>query len=80
MTHYSSYSDDTLVELALLGEEAAYEELVRRYENSVIGTAWKITDNRFSAQDASQDAFDFKYFRFLSCVSVFSTSVNMKFC
>ena len=57
MTHFSSYSDDTLVELAQLGEEAAYEELVRRYENSVIGTAWKITENRFSAQDASQDAF-----------------------
>ncbi len=57
MTHYVNHSDDTLVELSLLGDQAAFEELVSRYERSVIGTAFKITENQFSAQDASQDAF-----------------------
>ncbi len=49
--------DDTLVELSLLGNERAYEELVIRHEKSVKGTAYKVTGNAFSAEDASQDAF-----------------------
>ena len=57
MTHYVNHPDDTLVELSLLGDQAAFEELVSRHEGSVIGTAFKITENQFSAQDASQDAF-----------------------
>lgn len=57
MTHYVNHTDDTLVELSLLGDQLAFEELVRRHEHSVMGTAFKITENRFSAQDASQDAF-----------------------
>lgn len=57
MTHYVNHSDDTLVELSLLGDQAAFEELVSRHERAVMGTAFKITENQFSAQDASQDAF-----------------------
>jgi len=57
MTHYVNHSDETLVELSLLGDQTAFEELVGRYERSVMGTAFKITENQFSAQDASQDAF-----------------------
>ena len=57
MTHYVNHPDDTLVELSLLGDQAAFEELVSRHERAVLGTALKITQNRFSAQDASQDAF-----------------------
>ena len=57
MTHYVNHPDDTLVELSLLGDQAAFEELVSRHERSVIGTAFKITENQFSAHDASQDAF-----------------------
>ncbi|MBQ8881341.1 MAG: sigma-70 family RNA polymerase sigma factor [Oscillospiraceae bacterium] len=57
MTHYVSHSDDTLVELSLLGDQSAFEELVGRHERSVLGTALKITENQYSAQDASQDAF-----------------------
>ena len=57
MTHYVNHPDDTLVELSLLGDQLAFEELVGRYERSVLGTALKITENQFSAQDASQDAF-----------------------
>lgn len=57
MTHHVNHSDDTLVELSLLGDQAAFEELVSRHERAVMGTAFKITENQFSAQDASQDAF-----------------------
>jgi len=57
MTNYTEHKDDALVELTLLGNQTAFEELVLRHERSVIGTAYKVTENEFSAQDASQDAF-----------------------
>ena len=57
MTLYNDKKDDTLVELTLLGNEKAYEELVRRHEKAVLGTAYKVTENQYSAEDASQDAF-----------------------
>lgn len=57
MNRYSDEKDDILVELTLLGNEEAYEELVLRHENAVKGSAYKVTGNRFSAEDASQDAF-----------------------
>lgn len=50
-------SDEVLVEMTLLGDNKAFEELVNRYESKVFGTAYKVTKNRFSAEDASQDAF-----------------------
>ena len=57
MNIYSDKNDETLVEMTLLGNTKAYEELVVRHQNSVKGTAYKITGNIFSAEDASQDAF-----------------------
>ena len=57
MNKYTEKSDGTLVELSLIGEQLAYEELVKRYEKAVKGTAYKVTGNQFSAEDASQDAF-----------------------
>ncbi len=57
MTEYFDKDDTTLVELTLLGESRAYEELVTRHERAVKGTAYKITGNTYSAEDASQDAF-----------------------
>ncbi len=57
MTAYFDKDDNTLVELTLLGENRAYEELVTRHERAVMGTAYKITGNTYSAEDASQDAF-----------------------
>ncbi|MBO5403134.1 MAG: RNA polymerase sigma factor [Clostridia bacterium] len=54
---YKDKKDCTLVEMTLLGNESAYEELVTRHEKSVRGTAYKVTGNRYSAEDASQDAF-----------------------
>ena len=57
MKNYRETKDDALVELTLLGNERAYEELVTRHQKVVKGTAYKVTGNEFSAEDASQDAF-----------------------
>ena len=57
MKNYKEHRDGALVELTLLGNEKAYEELVIRHQNAVKGTAYKVTGNEYSAEDASQDAF-----------------------
>lgn len=57
MNNHFDKTDEALVELTLLGDGTAYEELVTRYQRAVMGTAYKVTKNRFSAEDASQDAF-----------------------
>ncbi len=57
MNDYKDKKDGTLVEMTLLGDDRAYETLVTRHQRSVIGTAYKVTGNEFSAEDASQDAF-----------------------
>lgn len=57
MNNHFDKTDEVLVELTLLGDGTAYEELVTRYQRAVMGTAYKVTKNRFSAEDASQDAF-----------------------
>lgn len=57
MNKYSEMNDGSLVQLTLLGEDRAYEELVIRHEKSVLGTAYKVTRNTYSAEDAAQDAF-----------------------
>ena len=57
MNRYSDKDDKLLVEMTLLGVEDAYEALVRRHQRAVMGTAYKVTGNRYSAEDASQDAF-----------------------
>ncbi len=57
MKDYTNKQDSVLVQLTLLGNENAYEELVTRYERAVKGTAYKVTGNAYSAEDASQDAF-----------------------
>lgn len=57
MNAFTDKKDDFLVEMTLLGSDKAFEELVVRYEKRVKGTAYKVTKNTFSAEDASQDAF-----------------------
>ena len=57
MNGFKNKSDDALVKMTLLGNNKAFEELVIRYEGKVKGTAYKVTKNRFFAEDASQDAF-----------------------
>ena len=57
MKDYKDKNDGALVELTRLGDDRAYETLVTRHQRSVMGTAYKVTGNTFSAEDASQDAF-----------------------
>lgn len=57
MNGYNYKSDSVLVELALLGDQDAFEELVIRHQRAVRGTALKVTEDAFSADDASQEAF-----------------------
>ena len=57
MKNYKEHRDSILVDMTLLGDERAFEELVKRHEKNVKGTAYKTTGNSFSAEDAAQDAF-----------------------
>ena len=57
MKNHVDKNDKTLVELTLLGDDSAYEELVVRHQRAVMGTAVRETGNKFLAEDASQDAF-----------------------
>ena len=57
MKNYKEHRDSILVDMTLLRDERAFEELVKRHEKSVKGTAYKTTGNTFSAEDAAQDAF-----------------------
>ena len=57
MNHLKDQKDETLVDLTLLGNDAAYEELVIRYGKLVNSVAYRITGNKYSAEDAAQDAF-----------------------
>ncbi len=54
---FQNYSDETLVLLTLTGEQRAYEELVIRHQRMVIAAAYKVTESRYMAEDAAQDAF-----------------------
>ena len=56
MTDLSLIEDKVLVEMTLLGNMNAFEKLVRRYERAVKEAAYRVTGNRFSAEDAAQDA------------------------
>jgi len=49
--------DATYVKLALSGNEHAFEQLVKRYQNMVYGVALKHVGNAHQAEDIAQDAF-----------------------
>ena len=51
-----------LVERARQGDVAAYEALVRRYQNLAVRTAYVITGQAADAQDAAQEAFVKAYY------------------
>ena len=57
MDSYYDKDDSTLVQMTLLGDKVAFQELVARYERTVQRTAYHVTGCRFSAEDAAQDAF-----------------------
>lgn len=49
--------DSVLVARAVRGDEAAYEELVQRYQQVAFRTAYVITGSAPDAEDAAQDGF-----------------------
>jgi len=57
MVKYRDMGDGTLVNLALIGESGAFDELVERYEDAVLEKAEQIVGNSFSAEDIAQDTF-----------------------
>ena len=50
-------SDQEVVAAATAGEEAAYRELVRRYERPVFSLIYRMVRNRELAEDLSQETF-----------------------
>jgi RNA polymerase sigma-70 factor (ECF subfamily) len=49
--------DEELIERARRGEVVAYEELVRRYQDVAVRTAWLVGAAADEAEDAAQEAF-----------------------
>lgn len=52
-----SKNDGELVQLARAGNREAYGELIRRYQHSIWGLACLLLDDRFEAEDMTQEAF-----------------------
>ena len=50
-------NDASLVQRLQAGDAGAFTELVRRYQDRVFNTAWRICGNAEDARDVTQDAF-----------------------
>jgi RNA polymerase sigma-70 factor (ECF subfamily) len=50
-------TNDELIAAILSGDQAAFAELLRRYERAAWATAWKVLRDYHAAQDATQNAF-----------------------
>src|ERR1044071_6971126 len=57
-------TDSEIIELVLSGEKEPYAELVRRYQDRIIGLCFGILNDPTLAEDAAQDIF-VKVFRLL---------------
>jgi RNA polymerase sigma-70 factor, ECF subfamily len=57
MENLDGYKDEELIAAFLEGDNAAFEELVRRYETQVFNLAYRILGNRTDALDVSQEVF-----------------------
>ena len=54
---FSRNLDSDLVRMARAGNRDAYGELIRRYQNQICGLACTLLDDRFEAEDVTQEAF-----------------------
>lgn len=54
---WSSYTDQEVARLALEGREAAYRELIRRYQRPVYSLIFRMIHNRELAEDLTQETF-----------------------
>jgi RNA polymerase sigma-70 factor (ECF subfamily) len=50
-------TNEELIAAVLSGEQAAFADLLRRYERAAWVTAWKVLRDYHAAQDATQNAF-----------------------
>lgn len=57
MPDFPNLTDQEIVVLARKGQEAAYRELVRRYERPVFSLIYRMVRNRELAEDLAQDTF-----------------------
>ncbi|MCH7658314.1 MAG: sigma-70 family RNA polymerase sigma factor [Bacteroidetes bacterium] len=57
MGNYTSYNDSELIEKAKCGEDAAFEELVGRYEQQVANTVKGMLGDNAAAEDVGQETF-----------------------
>ena len=55
--YYYDLTDDTLVNLTLLSDNRAFEELVKRYQRVVTASVRSVMRNASLAEDIVQDAF-----------------------
>src|SRR5688572_7971236 len=53
----NSKKDAELVQLSRAGNRDAYGELIRRYQRSICGLACLLVDDKFEAEDMTQEAF-----------------------
>lgn len=60
----AAITDETLIQQALAGSQAAFATLVNRYERYVFTLAFRLVKNREDAHEVSQDAF-LRAFRYL---------------
>ena len=54
---FTTQTDKDLATLAALGQEAAYSELLRRYERPVFSLVFRMVRDRSLAEDLAQEAF-----------------------
>ncbi len=54
---FNAAKDSTLVEASRNGEMAAYDELVRRYQERIYATIYHMTSNHEDANDLAQETF-----------------------
>lgn len=57
MADYKSLSDQEIVVLARKGKEAAYRELIGRYQRPVLSLIYRIVRDREKAEDLAQETF-----------------------
>jgi RNA polymerase sigma-70 factor, ECF subfamily len=65
-TRYAFDQDLALVHACKRGDEAAFAQLLKRYDTKLFRIAQHVTHNREDAQDAVQAAFFMKVFRKLT--------------
>ncbi len=54
--HFPQTSDEALVLAALLGDLAAFDEIVRRFRGAVVAVAEQVLDSREVAEEVAQDS------------------------